>query len=66
MISLKPFFKYLAGRQSNCREASERTGISYPTMCRMKKTNKFNTKDIEKICNAYDLPIKEVMRYEED
>lgn len=66
MISLKPFFKYIAGRQSNCKKVSERTGISYSTVCKMKNTNNFNTKDIDKICKAYDLSIDEVMRYEED
>lgn len=66
MISTKPFFKYLAGKQISGKKASEITGISYGTILKMHKENTFNTAILDKICKGFGIGIKDIIRYEPD
>lgn len=63
MISMKPLFGYMAYHQITMKEFSEKTGINYITVTRMKKEAHFNTTILEKICSAYNLNIKDIMVY---
>lgn len=66
MISMKPFFCFLAENCISKKDAAKMTGISYPTMLKMKKENNFNKSILDKICSRFNLNIKDIMRYEED
>lgn len=66
MISMKPFFCYLAKNRISKKDACKMTGISYPTMLKMHRENSFNASIVDKICSSFGINIKDVMRYEED
>lgn len=65
MISLKPLFGYLAYHRISLKTLSEKTGISYTTLSKMRKTNDFTTSSIDRICLCLNLNISDIMRYED-
>ncbi len=64
MISLKPLFAYLAYHRISKQELAEKSGVPYQGICKMRRNNTFNTTNLNKICTALNLNIKDVMRYE--
>lgn len=66
MISTKPFFKYLRGKQISDKKAADITGVSYATILKMHKENTFNTTILDKLCKGFGIGIENVIRYEPD
>jgi DNA-binding Xre family transcriptional regulator len=64
MISMKPFFGWLAYRNISLKELSEKSGIGYPTLLNMRKNNSFTVRNLDKICTTLNGNIKDIMRYE--
>lgn len=65
MISIKPLFGLLAYRNISLSQLTEKSGVSTPTLSRMKKTGQFTFSVIDKICLALNVSIKDIMRYED-
>ena len=65
MISMKPLFGWLAYRNISLQELSEKSGVGYPTLLKMRKNNSFTVKALDKICQTLSVNIKDIMRYEE-
>ena len=66
MISIKPLFGFLAYHNITLTELSEKSGVAYDTLLKMKKTGNFTFYVIDKICTCLNIGIEDVMRYEED
>ena len=66
VISIKPLFGFLAYHNISYTELSEKSGVSVPTLTKMRKTGEFTFSVIDKICQALNVNIKDVLRYEED
>ena len=64
MISIKPLFGFLAYHNISFTELSKKSGISAPTLTKMKKTGEFTFSVIDKICLTLNVNIKDIMRYE--
>ena len=64
MISMKPLFGWLAYRNISLKEISEKSGIGYPTLLKMRKDNSFTVRNLDKICTTLNVNIKDIMRYE--
>ena len=64
MISIKPLFGFLAYHNISLKELSAKSGVSYNTLIKMKKTGRFSFSVIEKICTCLNIGIKDVLRYE--
>lgn len=65
MISIKPLFGFLAYHNISLKELSEKSGVAVPTLSKMKKTGEFTFSVIDKICQALNVNIKDIMRYED-
>ena len=65
MISIKPLFGFLAYHNISLKELARKSGVSYITLIKMKKTGEFSFSVIDKICTCLNLEIKDVMRYDE-
>lgn len=65
MISIKPLFGFMAYHNISIKELSKKSGITETTLQRMKKTGEFTFGTINKLCQALNLEIKDVMRYED-
>ena len=59
MVSLKPLFGYLAYHDISLKELSEKTGISYATLKKMRNTDDFTIRVIDRICLCLNLNIKD-------
>lgn len=66
MISMKPLFGWLAYRNISLKELSEKSGVGYTALRKMRNNNSFTVKSLDKICLALNVNIKDIMRYEED
>lgn len=69
MITFKPLFGYMAYHKINKNELVEKIGLSKYVIREMSKgivTSGVNTSDIDKMCSAFNLSIKEVMRFDPD
>lgn len=64
MITLKPLFGLLAYLSISPKQLSEKSGVSYNAIMRMRKTNEFNASNLDKICLALNVNIDKIMRYE--
>lgn len=64
VISIKPLFGFLVYHNISYTELSEKSGVSVPTLTKMKKTGEFTFSVIDKICLALNVNIKDIMRYE--
>lgn len=64
MISMKPLFGWLAYRNISLKELSEKSGIGYSTLLKMRKDNSFTVRNLDKICTTLNVNIKDIMRYE--
>lgn len=65
LISIRPLFGFLAYHNISLKELAHKSGVSYITLIKMKKTEEFSFSVIEKICTCLNLEIKDVMRYED-
>lgn len=63
MISMKPLFGWLAYRNISLKELSEKSGIGYSTLLKMRKDNSFTVRNLDKICTTLNVNIKDIMRY---
>lgn len=66
LISIKPLFGFLAYHNISLKELSRKSGVSYTTLIKIKKTGVFSFSVIEKICTCLNIGIKDVMRYDEN
>ena len=66
MLTFKPLFGFLAYNRISVKELSEKTGIPYQTLLSMRRTSTFCTRNLDKICTALNIGIKDVMRYDPD
>lgn len=66
MISLKPFFGYLAEHQISLKKASTMMGIKESSLYQTKFYNRISQSLLDRICSTFGLEIKDVIRYEED
>ena len=64
MISMNPLFAYLAYHRISIKELAEKTNLSYISIYNMKHKNTFCTSNLDKVCAALNINIKDVMRYE--
>ena len=64
MINIKPLFGFLAYHNISYAELARKSGVSVPTLTKMKKTGEFTFSVIDKICLALNVNIKDIMRYE--
>ena len=64
MISIKPLFGFLAYHNISLKELSEKSGVAVPTLSKMKKTGEFTMFTIDKLCQALNVNIKDILRYE--
>lgn len=64
VISIKPLFGFLAYHNISYAELTRKSGVSTPTLTKMKKTGEFSWVVIDKICQALNVNIKDIMRYE--
>jgi len=61
---MKPLFGWLAYRNISLKELSNKSGIGYAALLRMRKNNSFTVKTLDKICTTLNVNIKDIMRYE--
>ena len=66
MINYKPLLGFLAYHNISLKELSEKSGVNYFTLQRLKKHKEISWNSLGKICECLRLNIKDVLRYEED
>lgn len=64
MLSFKPLFGYLAYHNIKLPDFAAKSGVSYPTLLKMKREATFNTKVLDKICQTLNLNIDDILVYE--
>ncbi len=65
MINYKPLLGFIAYHNISLKELSEKSGVPYSTLQRLKKHKEISWVSLGKICECLRLNIKDVIRYEE-
>lgn len=64
MLSFKPLFGYLAYHNIKLPDFAAKSGVSYPTLLKMRREATFDTKILDKICRTLNLNIGDILIYE--